>query len=242
MDAIYRSTYRPTLGVDTPKTLDLNMPTLLSFKNVIVRRGARTVLNGIDLDVSQGERVVVRGGIGVGKTTLLLAALGLIEFDSGAISLMNESCRKDADFARFRGEVGLLFQDPDDQLIGPTVLEDIEFGPLNLRWTAERAHQAADLALEQVGLDDLADRPVHELSGGEKRLVALAGLLAMSPKLLLLDEPTASLDESTAKRLLDILLSSSLPMLIATHDPLCIEALATRNVLLQGGRLHPAQN
>jgi cobalt/nickel transport system ATP-binding protein len=214
------------------------MSTLLSFKNVIVRRGARTVLTGIDLDVSQGERVVVRGGIGVGKTTLLLAALGLIEFDSGEISLMNESCRKDADFARFRGEVGLLFQDPDDQLIGPTVLEDIEFGPLNLRWTAERA----DLALEQVGLDDLADRPVHELSGGEKRLVALAGLLAMSPKLLLLDEPTASLDESTAKRLLDILLSSSLPMLIATHDPLCIEALATRNVLLQGGRLHPAQN
>jgi cobalt/nickel transport system ATP-binding protein len=218
------------------------MSTLLSFKNVIVRRGARTVLNGVNLEVSHGDRVVVGGGIGVGKTTLLLAALGLIEHDSGEISLMNESCRNDSDFARFRGEVGLLFQDPDDQLIGPTVLEDIEFGPLNLGWTAEDAHQAADLALEQVGLGDLADRPVHELSGGEKRLVALAGLLAMSPKLLLLDEPTASLDESTAKRLLDILFSTSLPMLIATHDPLCIEALATRNVLLQGGRLHPAQN
>jgi cobalt/nickel transport system ATP-binding protein len=132
----------------------------------------------------------------------------------------------------------LLFQDPDDQLIGPTVLEDIEFGPLNLGWSAERAHQAADEALERVGLNDLAERPIHELSGGEKRLVALAGLLAMSPKLLLLDEPTASLDEATSERLLAILRSTNLPMLIATHDARCIEELATRTVLLQSGRLH----
>lgn len=218
------------------------MSTLLSFKNVVVRRATRTVLNGIDLEVGHGERVAVRGGIGVGKTTLLLAALGLIEYDSGEISLMNQPCRKDAEFSKFRGEVGLLFQDPDDQLIGPTVLEDIEFGPLNLGWDAERAHEAADRALAQVGLDGLADRPVHELSGGEKRLVALAGLLAMSPKLLLLDEPTASLDESTSRRLLEILRSSSLSMLIATHDPLCIEALATRSVVLQGGKLLADQN
>lgn len=218
------------------------MSTLLCFKNVIVRRGGRTVLHGIDLDVSLGERVVMRGGIGVGKTTLLLAALGLIEHDSGEISLINERCRRDAEFSKFRGEIGLLFQDPDDQLIGPTVLEDIEFGPLNLGWSAERAHEAADVALAQVGLDELAERPVHELSGGEKRLVALAGLLAMSPKLLLLDEPTASLDESTARRLLDILCSSSLSMLIASHDPLCIKALATRSVMLQGGTLRVDQN
>jgi len=218
------------------------MSTLLCFKNVIVRRGGRTVLHGIDLDVSLGERVVVRGSIGVGKTTLLLAALGLIEHDSGEISLVNERCRRDAEFSKFRGEIGLLFQDPDDQLIGPTVLEDIEFGPLNLGWSAERAHEAADVALAQVGLDELAERPVHELSGGEKRLVALAGLLAMSPKLLLLDEPTASLDESTARRLLDILCSSSLSMLIASHDPLCIKALATRSVMLQGGTLRVDQN
>jgi cobalt/nickel transport system ATP-binding protein len=218
------------------------MSTLLSFKNVVVRRATRTVLNGIDLEVRHGERVVVRGGIGVGKTTLLLASLGLIEHDSGEISLLNQPCRKDSEFSKFRGAIGLLFQDPDDQLIGPTVLEDIEFGPLNLGWSAEHAHEAADRALAQVGLDELSDRPVHELSGGEKRLVALAGLLAMSPKLLLLDEPTASLDEATSKRLLDILRSGSLPMLIATHDPLCIDALATRSVVLQGGRLLNDQN
>ncbi len=218
------------------------MSILLSFKNVIVRRATRTVLNGINLEVRPGERVAVRGGIGVGKTTLLLTALGLIEHDSGEISLMSQPCRNDADFSKFRGEVGLLFQDPDDQLIGPTVLEDIEFGPLNLGWSAERAHESADRALAQVGLDELAERPVHELSGGEKRLVALAGLLAMSPRLLLLDEPTASLDDVTSKRLLDILRSSSLSMLIATHDPLCIDALATRSVELQGGTLLTDQN
>jgi len=218
------------------------MSTLLSFKNVVVRRATRTVLNGIDLEVRDGERVVVRGGIGVGKTTLLLASLGLIEHDSGDISLLNQPCRKDSEFSKFRGAIGLLFQDPDDQLIGPTVLEDIEFGPLNLGWSAEQAHEAADRALAQVGLNELSDRPVHELSGGEKRLVALAGLLAMSPKLLLLDEPTASLDEATSRRLLDILRSASLPMLIATHDPLCIDALATRSVVLQAGRLLTDQN
>jgi cobalt/nickel transport system ATP-binding protein len=93
-----------------------------------------------------------------------------------------------------------------------------------------------------VGLNDLAERPVHELSGGEKRLVALAGLLAMAPKLLLLDEPTASLDEATSKHLLNILQTSKLSMLIATHDPLCIDTLATRSVVLQAGKLQRDQN
>ena len=214
------------------------MSTLLSLKNLVVRRGSRSVLNGVSLDVCDSERVIIRGGIGVGKTTLLMAALGLVDHLSGDIVLMSHPCSNEAAFAEARRDIGLLFQDPDDQLIGPTVLEDIEFGPLNLGWSAERAHQAADEALERVGLNDLAERPIHELSGGEKRLVALAGLLAMSPKLLLLDEPTASLDEATSERLLAILRSTNLPMLIATHDARCIEELATRTVLLQSGRLH----
>jgi len=217
--------------------LERKMTTLLRFENVVVHRAKRIVLNGVDLNVGDGERVVIRGGIGVGKTTLLLTALGLIERASGNITLMGQRCDDDADFAKRRGEVGLLFQDPDDQLIGPTVLEDIEFGPLNLGWSAERAHHAADVALDQVGLNDLAERPVHELSGGEKRLVSLAGLLAMAPQLLLLDEPTASLDESTSKHLLKILQASKLSMLIATHEPLCIDTLATRSVSLQAGKL-----
>ena len=145
-----------------------------------------------------------------------------------------------ADFAPLRGPVGLLFQDPDDQLLGPTVLEDIEFGPLNLGWDAARAHDAADAALAQVGLAQLHDRPVHELSGGEKRLVALAGLLVMAPRLLLLDEPTVGLDERTAAQVVEVLRASGVSMLIATHDPRCVERLATRSAVLQDGRLQPA--
>jgi len=213
------------------------MSALLRMDNVVVRRSSRLVINGLELTINPGERVVVRGGIGAGKTTLLLTALGLLPAESGDIELMGRACRNDVDFAPFRGPVGLLFQDPDDQLIGPTVLEDIEFGPLNLGWSAERAHHAADRVLERIGLEDIAERPIHELSGGEKRLVALAGLLVMEPTLLLLDEPTVSLDAETKARILRVLSESGLSMLIATHDQQCVDALATRSVLLENGKL-----
>lgn len=213
------------------------MSTLLRMRGLGLRRSGRPVLEGIDLEVKERERVVILGGIGAGKTTLLMTALGLLPRDSGELELLGCACRDESDFAPLRGAVGLAFQDPDDQLIGPTVLEDVEFGPLNLGWNAQRAHAAAHTALDQVGLGGLADRPVHELSGGEKRLVALAGLLAMGPRLLLLDEPTASLDERTAQRLLDILRASGLSMLIATHDPQCVDVLGTRSLRLEGGRI-----
>jgi len=207
------------------------------MRNVVVTRSTRAVLSNVNLTLHEGERLAVRGSIGAGKSTLLLTALGLLEHQAGRIELLGRPCASDRDFAPLRGQVGLLFQDPDDQLIGPTVLEDVEFGPLNLGWDSHRAHHAADEALDQVGLMHLSDRPVHELSGGEKRLVALAGLLAMQPRLLLLDEPSVSLDTDTTERILEILLSSGLAMLIATHDPLCLERLATRSVLLEHGAI-----
>lgn len=213
------------------------MTILLRMRNLVVTRSTRTVLSNVNLTLNEGERLAVRGGIGAGKSTLLLTALGLLEHQAGDIELLGHPCVTDRDFAPLRGDVGLLFQDPDDQLIGPTVLEDIEFGPLNLGWDSHRAHHAADDALERVGLTHLSDRPVHELSGGEKRLVALAGLLAMQPKVLLLDEPSVSLDIDTTERILEILLNSRLSMLIATHDPLCLERLATRSVLLEHGTI-----
>lgn len=210
---------------------------LLRMQDVAVSRSGRSVLRHCSLELHDGERLAVRGGIGAGKSTLLLAALGLLEHDSGTIQLLGKSCKTDEDFVPLRGKVGLLFQDPDDQLIGPTVLEDVEFGPRNLGWDAHRAHHAADDALEQVGLSHLSDRPVHELSGGEKRLVALAGLLAMQPKVLLLDEPTVSLDAETTEHIIRILLASNLSMVIATHDPICLDRLATRSVLLENGSI-----
>jgi len=215
----------------------VNSPPLLRLRQLVVHRSSRAVLCGVDVQVGAGERWVIRGGVGAGKSTLLHATLGLLPATAGEIELLGRVCRSEADFALCRGPVGLLFQDPDDQLIAPTVLEDVEFGPLNLGWSAARAHEAADAVLANLDLAALADRPVHELSGGEKRLVALAGLLVMQPKLLLLDEPTESLDAITVARILRVLGASGLPMLIATHDPRCIDALATRCVTLEDGRI-----
>ncbi len=211
------------------------MTTLLNMQEVSVSRSGRPVLRRSTLTLKNGERLAIRGDVGAGKSTLLLTALGLLDHQAGRIELLGTHCKTEEDFVPMRGKVGLLFQDPDDQLIGPTVLEDIEFGPLNLGWDAHRAHHAADDALEEVGLTHLADRPIHELSGGEKRLIALAGLLAMKPSLLLLDEPTVSLDPKTSARIIDILLASNLSMLIATHDPICLERLATRSACLEDG-------
>lgn len=213
------------------------MTILLRMQAIAVTRSARAVLHGATLALHDGERLAVQGDIGAGKSTLLLTALGLLEHQSGTVELLGQVCKVEHDFAPLRGKVGLLFQDPEDQLIGPTVLEDVEFGPLNLGWDARQAHHAADDALDQVGLLHLSERPVHELSGGEKRLVALAGLLAMQPTVLLLDEPTVSLDIETTDRILQILLASKLSMLIATHDPLCVDRLATRSVRLEHGMI-----
>jgi len=213
------------------------MTALLRLQNVTVHRRNRLVLDQVNLSVAEGERVVLRGGIGAGKSTLLLAALGLLPLENGEIELLGTPCRRESEFALARGRVGLLFQDPDDQLLGPTVLEDVELGPLNLGWSAGDAHVAAETALEQVALIHLADRPIHELSGGEKRLVALAGLLAMEPKLLLLDEPTVALDEQSSQQILSILENSGLTLLIASHDQRLISTLATRSIMLRAATL-----
>jgi cobalt/nickel transport system ATP-binding protein len=210
---------------------------LLEARGLTVRRGERTVLLAVDLELAPGERVFIDGASGAGKSTLLHALLGLVVPAGGSLRLLGRPCVSERDFAAVRGQLGLLFQDPDDQLLGPTVFEDAEFGPLNLGLTPVQAHAAAHRALVQVGIEHLAARPVHELSGGEKRLAALAGVLAMQPRALLLDEPTTGLDTAAATRLLDVLAATGLPMLVATHDAACVARLATRVLALADGRL-----
>lgn len=208
---------------------------LLSVSRLEVRRGTQSILRGLDLELVAGDRLVLEGPIGAGKTSLMLALMGLIPYARGELAWWGHPCRREVDFARVRGTVGLLFQDPDDQLIGPTVLEDVEFGPLNLGRSPAEAHGLAESALERLGLETLASRPVHDLSGGEKRLVALAGLLAMSPRVLLLDEPTVALDEQAAARVFAVLRSLEVTLLIATHDARAVAHLATRQGVLRGG-------
>lgn len=209
---------------------------VLTIEDLEVCRGGRSVLRAVTLEIAAGERLVIEGQVGAGKSSLMLALMGLIGISGGEIRWWDRPCRQESDFVRIRGSIGLLFQDPDDQLIGPTVLEDVEFGPLNLGRTPAQAHALAESALDRLGLEALASRPTHDLSGGEKRLVAIAGLLAMTPQVLLLDEPTAGLDATTADRVLDLLRSLEVTLVIATHDLRAVAHLGTRRGVLREGR------
>ncbi|WP_341644120.1 energy-coupling factor ABC transporter ATP-binding protein [Thauera sp. SDU_THAU2] len=205
---------------------------LIEVRGLTVARRGRSVLDHLDLDLHEDERLFVLGPCGAGKSTLLQALLGFVPAAAGSIRLLGRDCRRERDFAPLRGPLGMLFQDSNDQLFGPTVIEDAEFGPLNQGLDAAAARARARQALLRVGIAGLAQRPVHELSGGQQRLAALAGVLAMQPRVLLLDEPTAALDTVSAARITAVLADSGLPMIVASHDETLVAALATRRIAL----------
>lgn len=159
---------------------------------------------------------------------------------AGTITAFGALRQREADFPDVRARAGLLFQDPDDQLFCPTVIEDVAFGPLNLGKSRREALQIAEAALAALGLEGFGGRITHKLSGGEKRLITLAAVLAMQPDALLLDEPTNGLDAAADQRLVEHLLSLPQAMLLVSHDDRLIARLANRAVVLQGGRLHAA--
>lgn len=159
------------------------------------------------------------GPNGSGKTTLLHLIMGLLKPQAGSIAIFGQEVRKEKDFAWVRQKVGLLFQNPDDQLFCPTVLEDVAFGPLNQGKKPAEAVQIARETMEKLGLQGFEDRVTYKLSGGEKKLAALAAVLAMQPQLLLLDEPTAGLDETTKHRLIHILQDLGIAYMIVSHEP-----------------------
>jgi cobalt/nickel transport system ATP-binding protein len=180
--------------------------------------GATTVLEGIYFTLTEGEKVGVVGDNGSGKTTLFKLLMGLLPCQQGTIELFGKRMDSAEDFSRYRLRMGLLFQDADDQLFSPTVLEDVAFGPLNQGKSREEAVQIGVRVLKDLGISDLAQRITHQLSGGEKRLAALATVLAMSPEVLLLDEPTIGLDGATKKRLTEILKELNVALVVISHD------------------------
>ena len=198
------------------------------------------VLASASLSLHAGERVALVGDNGAGKTSLLQLMVGLCPPQGGRLLAYGRERRSERDFHEVRLRTGLLFQDPDDQLFCPTVLEDVAFGPLNQGRATDEAREIALAILAELGLRGLADRVTHKLSGGEKRLVSLAGVLAMHPQVLLLDEPTNGLDETTEKRLTEHLESLPQAMLFVSHDRRIVERLAQRALLLRDGRLHEA--
>ena len=179
--------------------------------------GGQPVLRGASFCLAHGQRLGVIGDNGSGKTTLFHALMGLIP-SQGRIFLEGREVTSPAGFGTLRRAVGLVFQHADDQLFCPTLLEDAAFGPLNLGQSADQAKGTAMAALQRLGLAHLADRTPQTLSGGEKRLAALAGVLAMEPKALLLDEPTEGLDRHARHRLIHVLQEIPAAMLIISHD------------------------
>lgn len=214
---------------------------LLALDQVTVSRGEATVLHAVDLELHAGERLALVGPNGAGKTTLLRTLVGLEPITSGRIHAFGRDRWREKDFREVRARAAFLFQDPDDQLFCPTVLDDVAFGPLNLGLGRQDAAAQARACLDRLGLLHLADRVTHRLSGGEKRLVSLAAVLAMGPQVLLLDEPTNALDEANHARMLEVLSGLDTAMILVSHDRSVLERLSTRAVALRAGRLSEAQ-
>lgn len=176
------------------------------------------IFRDVDFTLEPGQRIGLFGPNGCGKTTLLSVMMGLLPASTGEVVYQGQPMRTEADFALLRRGIGLLLQNADDQILFPTVLDDVAFGPLNLGLPPVEAERQARKALAFVGLAGFEDRLAHRLSGGEKKLVTLAGVLAMRPKALLLDEPTNSLDPETRHRLIHILNSLDAAVLTVSHD------------------------
>ena len=189
------------------------------------------VLRDVSLRVRPGERVGLVGPNGAGKTTLFLLLCGVLKPDEGEIVLFNEPLMH----GHFRSEIGMVFQSSDDQLFSPSVRDDIAFGPQNLGLSRQEVAARVEEALSTTGVSELADRPPHHLSGGEKRMVAIAGVLAMHPKLLIYDEPNANLDMRSRRRLISFLEESKETILVASHDLELILEVCDRVVLMDDG-------
>ena len=193
-------------------------------------------LDGLTLSVAPSERVAVLGPNGSGKTTLVHHLIGLLEPDAGSIAVGGTTV--DAPTLReIRRRVGVVFQDADDQLFMPTVRDDVSFGPANLGYSDDRRRAVVADALAAVGAADLAERTPHHLSGGEKRRVAIAGVLAMDPQLLVLDEPTSGLDPAGRRELAELLDTLDHTRLIVTHDLPFALATCDRAVIIDDGRI-----
>ena len=195
----------------------------------------QVALEDVNLVVRQGEKTALIGPNGAGKSTLCLHLNGILR-GSGRVQVMGMDVG-DGNLRKVRAQVGLVFQDPDDQLFSPTVFEDVAFGPLYMGLAEEEVRRRVRWALAQVGMAGFEERMPHHLSGGEKKRVAIATVLAMEPSILVLDEPTSGLDPRARRGLIELLQEFPQTMLVATHDIRLVQELCPRTVILDGGRI-----
>ena len=195
----------------------------------------REALRGVGLSVAAGEKVGIVGPNGAGKSTLLLHLNGILNGDGevriGGIRLDRETV------PQIRRQVGLVFQDPDDQLFSPTVYDDVAYGPLYMGLSRQEVEERVAAALADVGMLGHASRPPHSMSVGEKKLIAVATVLSMKPEILAFDEPTAGLDARGRRRIMEVIKGLSQTVLVATHDLSLVRQILKRTVVLDAGRV-----
>ena len=201
-----------------------------------------TAVNDVSLSFDRGERIALLGANGSGKTTLLNHLNGILKPSSGVIYYEDKPIRYDSkSLLDLRRRVGFVFQDPNDQLFAPTVKQDVAFGPLNLGQSADEVKKVVNEALETVGMAEFAEKPPHYLSLGQKKRVALAGVLAMQPEVIIMDEPTSNLDPRATSEILHLLLKlnkeEGITLLLATHDVDMVPLFANRLYILSKGKL-----
>jgi cobalt transport protein ATP-binding subunit len=223
---------RPALGADAGPT---DAPALEVEGLSYAYPDGRQALDSVTFSVRWREKVALVGPNGAGKSTFLLHVIGILR-GSGAIRVDGLPIEK-ANLPLIRSRVGMVFQNPDDQLFSPTVFEDVAFGPLHMGLDEEEVRRRVGEALGRVGMPGFADRLSHHLSVGEKKRAAIATVLSMSPGILVLDEPTAGLDPRARRHLIRLLYDLPITMLVATHDMHMVTELFPRVVVMAGGRI-----
>ena len=210
----------------------------LSFAYPAVRKGERSsqVLSGVSFCIEEGESVGLVGANGTGKSTLLKLICGLLEPTGGSVSISGKIVGKDT-LSAVRKEIGYVFQDSDNQLFTSSVYEDVAFAPRNYGYSPEETRKAVEKALEAVHIESLKDRAVYRLSGGEKKLASIATVLSTDCSLMLMDEPSVSLDPRNRRILIEVLNSLPCAKLVASHDLDFIYDTCPKTVLLSGGKV-----
>lgn len=211
---------------------------LLEFRDVSFTYDTRQkVLDGVSFSISEGEKVALLGLNGAGKSTLLLHTNGLLKPTEGRVLINGKDTGSKKNLREIRKEVGLVFQNPDDQLFMPTVWDDVAFGPQNMGLSREEVASRVEDALRATGTMALSGRSPMELSGGQKKSVSIATVLSMRPTLLVMDEPTSGLDREAVMQFEEIVKSLDQAFLISTHDEALARRLCSRVIYLEAGRV-----
>ncbi len=217
--------------------LNNTQPSIIKLVDVTFGYNEKPILKEVNLELNEGEKVGLVGPNGSGKTTLLYIIMGLIKPQKGKIEILGKLREKEKDFIEVRQKIGLLFQDSDSQLFCPTVKEDIAFGPLNLGKSREEVKILVEEICEFLGIKHLINRPIYKLSGGEKKLVALATVMAMQPVCYLLDEPSTGLDEETKEKVISFLKNQAHTYLVVSHDKKFLKEVTEKIYFLKEGKV-----